>query len=65
MILINLQDINGVFYEISKLNITFPIPKNHKSIAIPALNEYRIYLIGGSGSNKLYLFDRNKMTLEA
>ena len=65
MVLINLQDINGIFYEISNLEIDFFIPKHHRSISIPALNEYKIYLIGGLGSRNLYIFDRNKMTLIA
>ena len=47
MVLINLQDINGIFYEISNLEIDFLIPKYHRSLSIPALNEYKIYLIGG------------------
>jgi hypothetical protein len=65
MVLINLQDINGIFYEISNLNIDFLIPKYHRSISIPSLNEYKIYLIGGLSSKDMFLFDRNKMTLIA
>jgi len=63
MVLINLQDINGIFYEISKLDIKFTIPKYSRSISIPSLNEYTVYLIGGQGSRHMYRFDRDKMTL--
>lgn len=65
MVLINLQDINGIFYEISKLDIAFSIPKYSRSISIPMLNEYKVFLIGGQGSRQMYLFDRSRMTLIA
>jgi len=46
-----LQNTDGIFFEVSNLDINFFIPKMHKSIALPIINEYKIYLIGGMGSN--------------
>ncbi len=63
MILINITNINNIFYEIAKLNIAKMLPKQIQSIALPAINEYKIYLLGGVNSKSVHLFDRVNMGL--
>lgn len=61
--MVNITNLNNIFYEIARLNSDIQIPKLVHTIALPAINEYKIYLIGGTYSNKVFLFDRNNLTL--